>query len=45
MLAVTHGKERSAVEWKALLASAALEFRSITSVPGALVSIIEAGSL
>ena len=42
MLAVTGGKERSAVEWKGLLNSAGLECQSIIPVPGELVSIIEA---
>lgn len=42
MLAVTGGKERSAVEWKALLGSAGFECRSILPVPGELVSIVEA---
>jgi len=42
MLAVTGGKERSAVEWKSLLGSAGFECRRIIPVPGALVSIIEA---
>lgn len=42
MLTVTGGKERSAVEWKALLRSAGLECQRILPVPGALVSIIEA---
>jgi precorrin-6B methylase 2 len=42
MLAVTGGKERSAVEWKALLRSSGFECRSITPVSEELVSIIEA---
>ncbi|MGH9774539.1 MAG: methyltransferase [Candidatus Acidiferrales bacterium] len=42
MLAVTEGKERSAVEWKKLLSSAGFECRGVTPVPGELVSIIEA---
>jgi hypothetical protein len=42
MLAVTGGKERSAVEWKHLLASAGLKCEHIIHVPGDLVSIIEA---
>lgn len=42
MLAVTGGKERSAVEWKKLLRSADFESQGITTVPGELVSIIEA---
>jgi hypothetical protein len=42
MLAVTGGRERSAVEWKTLLASAGLECVCIIPVPGELVSIIEA---
>jgi hypothetical protein len=42
MLAVTGGKERSASEWKRLLASAGLKCERILPVPGDLVSIIEA---
>lgn len=42
MLAVTGGKERSATEWKHLLASASLKCERIIPVPGDLVSIIEA---
>ncbi|HVT60228.1 MAG TPA: methyltransferase [Thermoanaerobaculia bacterium] len=42
MLAVTGGKERSAVEWKSLLSSAAFECQRIIAVPGELVSIVEA---
>ena len=42
MLAVTGGKERSAAEWKKLLSAAGFEWRRIVSVPGDLVSIIEA---
>ncbi len=42
MLAVTGGKERSAVEWESLLRSAAFECQRIIAVPGELVSIIEA---
>jgi hypothetical protein len=42
MLAVTGGKERSAVEWRALLKNSGFECRSIIPVPGELVSIIEA---
>jgi len=42
MLAVTGGKERSANEWKRVLASAGLQCERIVSVPGDLVSIIEA---
>jgi len=42
MLAVTGGRERSAVEWKELLTQAGLEFRGIVPVPGDLVSIVEA---
>lgn len=42
MLAVTGGKERSAIEWKALLKSAGFDYRNIHPVPGELVSIIEA---
>jgi hypothetical protein len=41
MLAVTGGKERSAVEWKSLLGSAGFECERIIPVPGDLVSIIE----
>jgi hypothetical protein len=44
MLAVTGGKERSAVEWKALLGGAGFECRSILPVLGELVSIIEAAT-
>lgn len=42
MLAVTGGKERSANEWRRLLASADLKWERIVEVPGELVSIIEA---
>lgn len=42
MLAVTTGKERSAVEWKALLSSSGFECRSIIPISGDLASIIEA---
>ncbi len=42
MLAVTGGKERSAVEWKTLLSSAGFECRRIIPVAGVLCSIIEA---
>ena len=42
MLAVTGGKERSAVEWKKLLSSAGFGCQRIIPVPGELVSIIEA---
>jgi hypothetical protein len=42
MLAVTGGKERSALEWKALLRSSGFECRSIIPVAEELVSIIEA---
>ena len=42
MLVVTGGKERSATEWKNLLASAGLNCERILPVPGDLVSIIEA---
>jgi len=42
MLAVTGGKERSAVEWKKLLSSAGFECQRIIPVTGELVSIIEA---
>jgi trans-aconitate methyltransferase len=44
MLAVTGGKERSAVEWRTLLSSAELECRRVIPVPGELVSIVEAVS-
>ncbi len=44
MLAVTGGKERSAVEWKNLLRSAGFECKRIIPVPGDLVSIIEAAA-
>jgi hypothetical protein len=42
MLAVTGGKERSAVEWKSLLTGAGFECQRIIPVAGDLVSIIEA---
>jgi len=42
MLAVTGGKERSAIEWRSLLNSAALECQRIIPVPGELVSIMVA---
>lgn len=42
MLAVTGGKERSAVEWRELLKSSGFECRKIIPVPGELVSIVEA---
>jgi O-methyltransferase domain/Dimerisation domain len=42
MLAVTTGKECSAVEWKTLLSSAGFDCKNIIPVPGDLVSIIEA---
>jgi len=42
MLTVTGGKERSATQWKRVLASAGLECQRIIPVPGDLVSIIEA---
>ena len=42
MLAVTGGKERSAIQWKSLLSSAGFECRRFIPVPGDLVSIIEA---
>jgi hypothetical protein len=42
MLAVTTGKERSAVEWKSLLTSAGFNCHRIIPVPRDLVSIIEA---
>ena len=42
MLAVTRGKERSAIEWKNLLHGSGFELTGIVPVPGELVSIIEA---
>lgn len=42
MMVVTGGKERSAGEWKELLASAGLRCECMVPVPGDLVSIIEA---
>jgi O-methyltransferase domain len=42
MLVVTGGKERSAAEWKQLLASTGFKCERIIQVPGDLVSIIEA---
>jgi hypothetical protein len=42
MLAVTGGKERSAVEWKSLLRNAGFECLGIVPVAGDLVSIVEA---
>ena len=42
MMAVTGGKDRSAVEWRTLLKKSGFECRSIVPVPGELVSIIEA---
>jgi ubiquinone/menaquinone biosynthesis C-methylase UbiE len=42
MLAVTGGKERSAVEWKKLLSDAGFRFLNIIPVQDQLVSIIEA---
>jgi hypothetical protein len=42
MLTATGGKERSAIEWKSLLSSAALDCQRIIPVHGDLVSIIEA---
>ena len=42
MLAVTGGKERTAMEWKALLRSSGFECRGIIPVAGQSVSIIEA---
>jgi hypothetical protein len=42
MLAVTGGKERSAAEWKALLAEAGFECVGIIPVAGDQASIIEA---
>ncbi len=45
MLAVTGGKERSAVEWKKLLSDAGLDCGGIHPVAGDLVSIVEAEAL
>jgi hypothetical protein len=42
MLVVTGGKERSATEWKHLLAGTGFKCERIIQVPGDLVSIIEA---
>ncbi len=42
MLAVTGGKERSAIQWKNLLSSAGFECRCFIPVPGDLATIIEA---
>lgn len=42
MLVVTGGKERSAAEWRKLLNAAGFELRRVVTVPGDLVSIIEA---
>jgi len=42
MLVVTGGKERSATEWRHLLATAGLNCERIIHVPGDLVSIIDA---
>lgn len=42
MLAVTGGKERSAIEWTRLLEGAGLACERIVPVPGDLVSIVEA---
>jgi hypothetical protein len=44
MLAVTGGKERSAIEWKTLLKGSGFECRSIIPVSDELVSIIEAAA-
>jgi hypothetical protein len=44
MLAVTGGKERSAVEWKSLLGKAGFDCIGITPVPGHLISIVEAAA-
>lgn len=44
MLAVTGGKERSAIEWKGLLDSAGLQFRRIIPVPGDPVAAARWGS-
>jgi hypothetical protein len=42
MLAVTGGKERSAIEWKSLLESSGFDCRRIITVAEELVSIVEA---
>jgi O-methyltransferase domain/Dimerisation domain len=42
MMAVTGGKERNEMEWKALLGRAGLAFQRIIPVAGDLVSIVEA---
>ena len=42
MLAVTGGKERSAVEWKELLFRAGFDVIRIIAVPGESASIVEA---
>jgi O-methyltransferase domain len=44
MLAVTGGKERSAVQWKGLLNRAGLQFQSIIPVPGDPVAAARWGS-
>ncbi len=41
MMTVTGGRERSGVEWKALLEEAGLECRGITAVKGDLASVVE----
>jgi SAM-dependent methyltransferase len=43
MLAVTQGKERSALEWRRLLDAAGLRFERVIPVAEDLVSIVEAG--
>jgi hypothetical protein len=42
MLAITGGKERSAVEWTRLLHEAGLDMQRVVPVEGDLVSIVEA---
>jgi hypothetical protein len=42
MLAVTGGKERSALEWKSLIERAGFRYEGIIPVPEDLVSIVEA---
>jgi hypothetical protein len=42
MLAVTGGRERSALEWKSLLSRASFTCRQIIPISGDLASIIEA---
>ena len=45
MLVVTGGRERTATDWKGLLASAGFEIQRVIAVPGESVSIIEALAL